>query len=353
MSKWGNAMWRALALMLAGALLGACAMQPASESYRILGRYAPGENGALRFAWPASGVEGRFIGARVTARVEDGGKGLMDVTVDGEARMLRLDAGVHEYMLFESAAPGEHVISFTRRSEIYDTGVTTLHSFATDGAWRALPPFAHRMLVVGDSLSAGQNAAGDGPDCPYAPDMTAPLQSYGALTAKAFNAELQLVAISGRGVIRNWDDSAAPRMPWQLDKALPDEETPLWDQAKFQPDLVVVNLGANDFSQGYPGQRFDDGYLALLHSLRSAYPHARIIAAFGPIEKDGANAAIQRALAAFDASEAAPTPFIFLHKAESGRVWGCSYHPGLDSHRAMADQLIGLITRELGWARVE
>jgi lysophospholipase L1-like esterase len=320
-------------------------------SYHILGRHSIDAEGAMTFAWPASGIEGRFTGARVTATVEDNGENLMDVTVDGVTTVLDLEPGVQNYELFSSATPSAHTIRFTRRSEIYDSGLTTIHDVQIDGAWAAPHAYAHRMLVIGDSLSVGYGLEGPNRECRYSAETGAPLKSYASLTANAFDAELHLIAISGRGALRNWDDSEPPRMLWQIDKALPDQATPLWDQQRFQPELVVINLGANDFSEGDPGQAFDDTYLSVLRNLHAAYPQARIVIAQGPDDRAPLLQSVQQAAATVSAEIGAPIPFLALQNAPSGRVWGCDSHPGLDSHRAMADQLIAFVQREIGWTR--
>ncbi len=339
--------------------LSACArtetltlIEEAPYSYQTLGRYASDAEGAMTFAWPASGVAGRFEGRRLSVTVEDNGDNLMDVVVDGEHRVLDLEPGVQNYVLFESATRGGHSFSFTRRSEIFDNGLTTIHSVDTDGRWVAPRHFAHRMLVVGDSLSAGYGL--DGPDehCRYSAETGAPLRSYASRTAEVFDAELHLIAISGRGALRNYDGSEPPRMPWQIDKALPDQAGPAWDQSRYQPELVVVNLGANDFAMGDPGAPFDETYLNMLRSLHAAYPTARFVIAQGPDDRAPLLESVQEAAAALSAEINAPVPFVALRKVTSGRVWGCDYHPGFDSHIAMADQLSALIAREIGWARV-
>jgi len=340
-------------LVAAGLALAACASntEPSNPSFRLLGRYEERADSAFAFAWPASGVEARFEGTRIVARIEDSGENLMDVRIDGVTTMLDLEPGVHDYVLFESGAPGEHVISLTRKSEIFDSGISVLLALEVDGRSLPTPVRAHRMLVLGDSLSVGYGATGADATCSYSAETGAPLQSYASQTANAFDADLHLIAISGRGVVRNWDDDPRPVMPWQIDKALPDQEGPRWDQARFQPELVIVNLGTNDFSQIDPGARFHDGATAMWRALHAAYPNARLMAAFGPNDKENANAAVRAGAEAFTAESGAPVPFVSLAPAASGHVWGCDYHPGLDSHAVMAETLIAAIERELGWTR--
>ena len=152
-----------LAAMLAAALLAGCTNVKsglAEGAPRMLGRHAETADGVKLFAWPASGVEARFEGSRVTAVLEDTGSNILDVTVDGKTELLWLDEGRHTYTVFESDTPGVHRISLTRRSEIFDEGLTGLVSLETDGRFLEVPEAEHRILFLGDSISVGKLLSG-------------------------------------------------------------------------------------------------------------------------------------------------------------------------------------------------
>src|SRR5262249_31484210 len=142
----------------------------------------------------------------------------------------------------------------------------------------------------------------------------------------------------------------APHMSELIDAALPDHPEMHWDATKFTPELIVINLGANDFSTADPGPTFEPRYLAMLQTLRTRYPHARIISVFGP--ENPTQAAIPRIpaiVAQFNRTQTDPVHFLYLPRAESGRIYGCDWHPGLDTHRLMARTLIAEVAHETGW----
>jgi lysophospholipase L1-like esterase len=349
----------AMACVLALAACASAGAQSESAGYRVIGRHVANEDGSVQVAWPASGVEGVFHGSQLSVTIEDNGENLMDVTIDGVTRTLALQAGVHRYELREWRNADDRQFRITRKSEIFDSGISIIRDVDIGvGRWLAPPAYAHRMLVLGDSISAGYGATGVDETCHYSAETGAPLLTYAWLTAAAFNAELHVIAISGRGVTRNYSGGEGLLMRWQIDKALPDHE-PLWDQSAYRPELVVVNLGANDFSPGYPdaaiesypGERFETEYAALLGALRAAYPEARLVAAIGPLGESGVREAVARAVTAFNASGEA-VGFVALERAQAGHVWGCDWHPGRDSHRVMAEELTGFVETELGWTRV-
>lgn len=106
--------------------------------------------------------------------------------------------------------------------------------------------------------------------------------SYAFLTASAFDAELMVVARSGIGVYRNYNDdpqgSARP-MPVVYRNVLISEEDSKWDFASAQePDLLCINLGTNDLSTvGFRWDLFDLAYRNFLTEVRGYYPNAKIL----------------------------------------------------------------------------
>jgi lysophospholipase L1-like esterase len=345
-------MKHALAALLV-LVVGACtapdsnADAQTSTEYRMLGRYAATADGAT-FAWPGSGIEGRFRGTRVTARIEDSGETIMDLAIDGAITQLPLDPGVRDYVLFSAPNAEEHDIRLTRRSEI-GSGLTTIHAVTLDGAWLPSPARAHRMLFLGDSITVGYGAAGPDQTCRYSAETSPPFDAYSHLTAAAFDADVHVLAISGRGVVRNYDGGGGTLMPALLDAALPDHPEFVWDHARFAPELIVINLGANDFSTSGPGDAFEPAYVALLGAMRARYPDAHIISVFGPEDKRVAIDTIARAVAAFNRTQSRPVTFLYLPNAATGHVYGCDWHPGLDAHKVMARALAAQIERDLGW----
>lgn len=326
---------------------------PVSE-YRPLGRHVLTEAGHLQFAWPASGIETRFKGARLVVELDDTGSNIVDITIDGQTEMLHLKKGVHEYTLLEGDVAKDHTVTITRRSEVFDLGMTSLVSLHTDGMFLNTPERARKIMVLGDSISVGFGAEGANQNCEYTPETGAPLRTYVALSAKAFNADLHDNAVSGRGLVRNYDDSPEPLMPYLYNKALPDHG-PDWDHTAYQPDVILINLGTNDYSKGDPGERFYDAYVKLLSDMRANHPKAQIYAAYSPmgiIDGDRPVTAVnytQRALETRHKAGDEKLGYIYLPQAESGHVYGCSFHPGPDSHKAMADVLIARIANDMGW----
>ena len=108
------------------------------------------------------------------------------------------------------------------------------------------------LLFVGDSITCGygNEISTMKPDAfHYTTQGSNANLAWGAVAARQLDAEYVAVAVSGRGVYRNYSGAAGDLLPVIYDKTLPDDATaPAWDIARYTPDVVVVNLGTNDFS---------------------------------------------------------------------------------------------------------
>jgi lysophospholipase L1-like esterase len=208
-----------------------------------------------------------------------------------------------------------------------------------------------RILVIGDSITSGYGVEGLDRTCAYSHATQNADLAYPALTARTFGADLHSISVDGRGLVRNYegDDPSMDQVAWRV---LPDS-TSRWPAAAYEPQVVVVNLGTSDFTDGDPGEGFDNAYIGLLGKLRAAYPVARIYAAFGPMldgeSYDAARASIYAAVEERRLDRDARVSFVEFPSAVEGRRFGCDWHPGLDAHRAMASRLEDLIEKDLGW----
>ena len=338
--KKGNAM---RCLLLGTALLVACSDAATPDRFDtdlpVTGRYAVDDSG-VTMGWPGSGLAFTLPdGGDAVVTLTDSGDGYMDLDVDGHTRTIDLEPGMESYTLVEDAAPGTEV-RLTRRTEHYDTGLFTINDLDAQGA---VPTrFDGNILFLGDSITAGFGVAGDTRDCANTPVMHSPTESYAMLAADRLNADAHLIAVSGRGVVHNWDYNPEPVMPAQIDLALPDRpEGPEWDHALFPADVVVVTLGTNDWSAIDPGRDlFRQGYRDMLTDLRERHPEAHIVSVRGPLLTGEQGAAIR------DGSDWATAQLgdpqisaLDVALSDDGLAYSCNYHPGRESMRDMAEQL--------------
>ncbi|HVM69000.1 MAG TPA: SGNH/GDSL hydrolase family protein, partial [Gaiellaceae bacterium] len=162
------------------------------------------------------------------------------------------------------------------------------------------------------------------------------------------------IAVSGLGVTRNYGGQTTGTMPSRYGRALADDPTSTWDHA-FVPDVVVVNLGTNDFAggQGDPGPGFESTYAAFLATLRATHPHAHLVAATSPMLSEPSRTRLRVYLQAAIATRAAAgdvdVSLLDVDEQAQADGYGCDYHPSRATQEKMAAKLAAHLRRVMQW----
>jgi lysophospholipase L1-like esterase len=329
-----------------------------STSPRFVGRWVPEPSGqGMRCAWSGSYVVGRFKGTGVGVRIKDEGFNLFHVIIDGEPKkVLRTDKAKGEtlYQLAEGLPDGVHEVSIHRRTEA-KVGEAVVFGFEATNGGKVLPvapPPERRIETIGDSITTGFGNEGPGAACGYVNSEQNEYLTYGAIAARNLNADHTTIAWSGK-TLHEMKEYFPTALPARTDG-------PRWDFAKYQPQVVVLNVGTNNFALVDPGEaRFVRLYHELVQSVRTAYPKAFIVCALGSmlsnVYPEGRNNLTQARkymkVAVSKLKEAGDTNLDFLEFPEQNHAdgLGCGFHPSLKTHRLMGDRLTGFIKEHMGW----
>jgi lysophospholipase L1-like esterase len=237
------------------------------------------------------------------------------------------------------------------------------------GTTLSATPKPERLVeFVGDSITCGYGnevSTTTPDDFKFTSTNEDAYNAYGAITARTFGADYVAVAVSGRGVIRNYSGFAGTFVPAIYETTLPEDTTaPAWDHASYTPDVIVVNLGTNDFSPGIELDQleafratFRQGYIDFLTRIRAVHANASIIAVVGPMMGDsyptGYNALtsitadIQAAVKA--RQDASDSDVHFFALSPQSSPYGEDWHPTVATHQKMANELAPLISQLRGW----
>lgn len=324
-----------------------------APAHRLMGRFIEDGDG-MRFAWPGSAMIARFEGTSIELRLRDDGYNLFEVIVDGEkSKVLRTDKKKDRYVLAEGLAPGAHEVLVEKRTEA-KVGEAVFFGFEPGPGGRLLPappPPARRIEVIGDSISTGYGNEGPGPVCGFVNSQENEYLAYGALAARALGADHTTIA---------WSGKTLHEMRGYFDKALPAREDARWDFSRYQPDVVVINVGTNNFALVDPGEkRFVGLYLELVAAVRAAYPKALLVCALGPMLSDvypegRRNLTLARRymkVAVAKAKESGDQNLEMLELPEQNHAdgLGCGFHPSLKTHRLMSERLVSMVKERMGW----
>ncbi len=325
-------------------------------STRFVGRWvAEGSNG-MRCAWSGCYVVGRFKGTGISARLKDDGFNLFQVVIDGEAKkVLRTEKvkGEALYQLADGLPDGVHEVSLHKRTEA-KIGEAVFYAFEPkDGQLvPGTPQPERRIETLGDSITTGYGNEGPSAACGYVNSEQNEYATYGAIAARNLGADHSTVA---------WSGKTQYEMREYLDKALPGRpDGPRWDFARYQPQVVVLNVGTNDFANRDPGEaRFVRQYLELMRVVRTAYPKAFVTIALGSMLSDVypdtrrnlTQARKYMKVIVTKLKAAGETNFDFLEFPEQNHAdgLGCGFHPSLKTHKLMADRLTAFLKEHAEW----
>lgn len=252
------------------------------------GRHSIEDSGAVDVSWPTTRLVVRFRGTSVSARV-DSSRNWWNVRLDGSDQK-PLQGGIGGWRPLVSGLPeGPHELILSKRTESM-VGRARVRSLRVEGAApeivQSTPENSFGIEFVGNSITCGYGVLAGDPGEGFQDSSQDADATASAIAARTLGAQHRAVCRTGYGVIR--DASGAPNnLPGIYDRIHP--ETPgAWDHSRWHPDLVVVNLGTNDFFKGVPDSAtFQNAYANFLRHLVAVHPGVAIALLHGPMIADG------------------------------------------------------------------
>ncbi|MGA9453023.1 MAG: SGNH/GDSL hydrolase family protein [Verrucomicrobiia bacterium] len=323
---------------------------PAGDArFHYEGRIDFSNTNAPVIIWQASRISIDFEGSVIRLLFDDAkGQNYFNAQMDGSNTVVAANEGTPVGpATLSGLGPGRHHLMLFKRSEA-NAGTVRFRGIEIAPQAKAWAPTPARyklaMEFIGDSITVGA-CNGDGATDQWENRRTHNCAfSYATLTAEVFNADYRNVAVSGMGIATGWVPMEAGEI-W--DRLYPDTNSPLVNLHAWTPNVVFVNLGENDDSypkahgQPFPAG-FTDGYVALVHAIRSAYPDARIVllrgGMFGGARSEPLRKAWESAVAQLEATDNDVSHFVFKH-------W-TSTHPRVADDRALADELTAWLKQQ-------
>ncbi len=310
-----------------------------------------------RHQWPGLYYEGAFQGDKAMVVLTDKDNAY-NIYVDGKP--IGQERGVNVAVVPDK--PGLHTVRVELANEtqgaavpLGEINVTELHGDGLDEVSLPLPAPAARarqIEFIGDSYTAGYGNTSPKRQCTQAEihDTTDTSQAFGPITAKHYDADYQINAISGHGIVRNYGGAPGTPVPLAYPYVLLDQQTEYADP-KWQPQIIAIGLGTNDFSTplnaGEKWKTRDDlhadyeaTYVSFVKALRAKNPNA----AFILMATDGADGEIQaevkKVIARLNADGESRIAFLPMNGLE---MTGCDWHPSTADDRKVSGVLVAYI----------
>ncbi len=330
------------------------------------------------FCYSGVSIKTILVGSSLSMNLEDFASGddrhtnYYNIIVDDSVyKVLKAKSGKQTYELVSGLSPGKHTIEIYKRTEC-SVGSSRFLGFSAPEGTRIEKPLAktRRIEFIGNSLTCGYGnevsipAPPDGsPNTGFHSKNENNYLAYGSITARNLNANYRCVAYSGRGLYRNNTGSMEGTIPKVYPRIFPDEpSSTLWDFKREQPDVVVINLGSNDFYLERDGDfvnesLFTKTYVSFLEELRSTYPAVKIVCVVGNAMSDywpeGRQCwtRIQNLVKSVVAERNGKGDFAvhYFKLNPQQPPYGEDWHPSIATHQEMANDLTPFIKEIVGW----
>lgn len=288
------------------------------------------------------------------------------IYLDGERVVEKvLDKAEETFSVLEGDIVGEHTVRIVKLSE---TGNSTCAVKCVEtnsyGRIKATEEKEHSIEFIGDSITCGYGVDSEigKPFSTRTEDCT---KAHAYKTAQLLDCDYSLVSKSGHGIISGYSGDGT-KQTWGV---MPDyyesfgsgsgafqgksPDSVKWDFKSRKQDVVVINLGTNDYS--YTGkdeakcEEYKLAYIEFVKRVRKLNPDAKIICALG-IMGDELYPTVEAVVEEYKAETKDENIAAFHFKPQSADDgYGADWHPSAATHEKAAAALAEFIKDSMGW----
>ena len=332
-------------------------ISPANKKLQYNGRIDFSDINKPMLTWAGSSVKVKFKGNGIKVQLQAKSPCYVNFVLDDDSvSVFQVDTLKKWYVLAANLDDTVHTVQFLKRT---NNGDLWFYGFKPNDGTKLLElPKQDKIIeFIGDSITkgssihdtTGDNWRGLNSDNYY---------TYGAVTARYFNAAYYCIAQGGVGLLVGGNPLTMNDLYPRLNIRDADSR---WDFSKVQPDIVVINLFQNDyyiidknpehphfvekFGKKRPTDEYIiDAYVDFVKKVKKNYPNAKIICSIGSMD------------AAKEGSPWVGYVKSAVKKINNKDVYFCLFpykntpgHPKVKEHQVMADTLINFIKRNNLW----
>lgn len=316
---------------------------PSHKCIQFTGRVCQVDSSTVMFDWPSIQIKTAFTGTSCRVYLSGGNEGF-DIYLNGcLSKTIRLNEYDSCYLVAEKLKDTLHHLTITKRFASWGNPTVFKGLIIDENASLQAPDMSEKMRIqlIGGSILSGFGNQSCCIDCESIVDSSNSSLSFGALLANKLNADYHLISVSGKGLVREWGSpflSISDPFGSYYDRVLRAKPTPEWDYALWKPNLVIINLGGNDFStRPHPVKgHFISVYRALVRTIISRYPNCSIVCITS--HKEPLRSFAQEAVCSLN-EEGLRNVVFFSYAPVPFSLRGCDWHPNIAAHEQIADQL--------------
>lgn len=350
-------------------------INPSSGYVKYLGRTLS-QNNMLWLALSGSGIEFSYEGQYLeiclqgddhTAASTDHAR--IAIYIDGERTVdAMIRSPQQSYTIINEPASRSCTVRLIKLSEAPMSIVGIRELIVDDTAKiQPAPAKARRIEFIGDSITCGYGTDDDDMSHTFSTATEDVTKAYAYQTAQILNADYSMVSYSGYGTysgytdentdIRNITELVPPYYPLVGFSRGTYHGTAItmadWDFRRFEPEIIVLNLGTNDNSYcGNDPQRQTDfipfyrDFLTLIHEKN---PNAYILCVYGLMNHE-LSSSIEKAVNQYQQSSGSDRITLMLLPTQTDADgYVVDFHPSLSTHRKTASAVAAKIREIMGW----
>lgn len=315
----------------------------------------------VRYDWPGTSIGFQFKGKSLEFLIDGGERNYFNVFIDDELHEVMHVPNDTVYPVNDIKGKGWHTCRLQKRTE-GEMGTVIFKGvrIASNAGVKAVNSIPKRKIeFIGNSITCGYGTEGASKDEDFLPQTENVNRSYAFITARAFDAECYVTAHSGLGVVRNYGDkekisTKLTTMPDRYNQVLDMDSTLEWDFNKWQPDMVVINLGTNDYSTNIEPDPyvFKHRYSEFISELRAYYGDIPVFCVSGPMRDEPASSYIKDVVESIRVVKGDKNlyfiripGFLLNNTTDLGSDW----HPSYRGQLKMARHIIPCIANVMKW----
>jgi hypothetical protein len=283
-----------------------------------------------------------------------------------------LKPGKHSYPIRLSGSEKDiHTVSWLKCTESF-VGAIKFHGIMFHNGSKVADVrevMKPNFLFIGNSITCGYgnmvslNPPNQNPLTGFHAVNENAYESYAMKTGRMLSSKVELVSYSGIGMYRNFNGDTNQTMPKIFDRVLlHDPNSPKWNHRQSNFDIIIINLGTNDYYLESKDNPLDEtafvrAYIQFVERLLELYPKAQVVCTNGSMLNDGwpqgkkCFTRVQQNIkdvCSYFQTKGNQQVHSFFFQTQKG-PYGEDYHPSIKTHEEMAVSLSNYIKQQTWW----